>query len=163
MKKKTPCAMKRRQPGRCFQLLYVWAASRITSHKSTLCQIYAQGTNIFLKSHFWVTLCMSTKLKAQSKLHNWTTLRISSSETAAEVKSSTFAGFSLLLIFLCNGAGQKRRDTEKFWCDDDPISPMLPAWLLSVCPQELYVQTQLQSPDVLSDLYEAEVSMMKER
>lgn len=113
-----------------------------------------KGQYIFLKSQFWVTLCIATKLKAQSKLHIWTTLRISSSETAAEVKSSTVAGFSLLLIFLCNGAGRKRRDTERFWCDDDdPISPMLPAWLLSVCPQELYIQTRLQSLGVcLTDM-----------
>lgn len=58
--------------------------------------LYAQGTNIFFKSRFWVTFCMSIKLKAQSRLHNWTTLRISSSETAAEVKWSTFSGFSIV-------------------------------------------------------------------
>lgn len=135
MRKKTPCAMKHRQPGWGFQLLDVWAASHITSHKPTLCQIYAQGTNIFFKSRSWVTLCMSIKLKAQSRLHNWTTLRISSSETAAEVKWSTFSGFFIVTnISVQWGRTEEERRGEirvRWWSHSSYASCLAPLSLSS--------------------------------
>lgn len=139
------------------------------------------------------------KIKTQSKenLHgnNTTSFSQLSPPTAqptvatVERRGDTihFCGvFSFLsLIFLCNGAGLKRRDTESGGASDTSrrrwwrrgVRGKNPAHLrptshsshasrrapLSVSSGALHTQARLQSPDVSADGYEAEVSVMMER
>ena len=55
------------------------------------------------------------------------------------------------------------RGAQKINTSPRPAPPMPPTRPLSVCPREMCTQARLQSPDVSSDGYEAEVSMMMER
>lgn len=107
----------------------VRALSCITNNISQSNRISSQGTNIFsfiiifFKSCSCWILCMSTKWKHNlRKISRNNTISFSHFSplilqlTAAAVERRGeiihLAGFSYLLIFLCNGAGLKRRDTE---------------------------------------------------